>query len=148
MKLITNRFPARCKQCKALVAEGAQVWWERGFGVICDPCFATPADPKTGAAYEQADADTWGVQAGIDASLSPAGDEIVALGPDALAAEIDACCAVLSDRWDGTPDEIFYRRLQDVRRYDAYAALLDTLVAEQKGRERLYAAALQEATLG
>jgi len=56
------------------------------------------------------------------------------LGPDALRAEIDACCAVLSDEWDGTPDEIFYRSERDGRRYEAYHKTLDALCAEQARR--------------
>lgn len=58
MKLITSRYPSRCRVCGNPIAAGDSVWWERGSKPACDPCVSTP-NPD----------DTWGVQASIDAEI-------------------------------------------------------------------------------
>lgn len=62
MKLITSRYPSRCRDCGATVAAGQSIWWERGAKPVCDPCLTSPYP-------EQADEDTWGVQASINAEI-------------------------------------------------------------------------------
>jgi hypothetical protein len=119
---MTARYAGTCVECRTRFPAGADIHYARGEGAVCDRCWSKPV---------------------------PAADPaLIELGPDALQAEIDACCDALAPEHDGTPDEIFYRSERDGRRFDAYRKLLDTLVAEQAARARLWAAALQEATQG
>ncbi len=124
MKLITSRFPSRCRDCKSPIGAGESVWWERGFGSVCDGCFTK--------------ATTSPVAAGPD------GDDLIALGTDAVYAELSSLCDAYSQSFDGTPDEIFNRSEKDVRYYERVKAAIDLLAGELKGREVLAARNAQE----
>ena len=62
-------------------------------------------------------------------------EAIEELGPDALAAEVSALSVWLSDKYDGTPDEIFYRDERSVRRYERIERVIEAIDAELTSRQ-------------
>lgn len=121
--LLTSNFASRCVTCRRVILAGERIWWARGAGAECLRCNETEK---------------------LNAATGPDGDDLIALGTDAVYAELSSLCDAYSQSFDGTPDEIFNRSEKDVRYYERVKAAIDLLAGELKGREVLAARNAQE----